>query len=74
MLSSWHWCCSVSIGGDVAIRTIGILTSLVGTTIGAWWLVNQRRLRKAAALPPARDHETVVFDTIPSTVDIDAIL
>jgi hypothetical protein len=58
----------------VTKRTFGILTSLVGTAIGAWWVINQRRMRHAAALPPARDHETVVFDPIPSTVDIDAIL
>lgn len=53
-------------------RTLGILASLVGSAFGAWWVMNQRRMRLAAP-GPARDNGTVIFDNTPSA-DVDAIL
>jgi hypothetical protein len=59
----------------VSRRTLGILASLVGSAIGAaWWVMYQRRTRNTAALAPARDHGTVIFDNTPTAADIDAIL
>ena len=51
----------------------GIVASLVGSAIGTWWLINQRRLRRAG-LPTPRDHGTVIFDNSPTAAEIDAIL
>jgi hypothetical protein len=50
----------------------GILVTLVGSAIGAWWVMNQRRVR-TAALMPARVHGTVIFDNTPRAANIDAI-
>lgn len=55
-------------------RTLGILASLVGSAIGAWWVMNQRRTRHTPALSPARDHGTIIFDNTPKASDVDAIL
>lgn len=54
-------------------RTLGILASLVGSALGAWWVVNQRRTRSAVP-SPARDHGTIIFDNTPTAADVDAIL
>jgi hypothetical protein len=58
----------------VSTRTLGILASLVGSAIGAWWVINQRRIRNSAGLTRARDHGTVIFDNTPSAAEIDAVL
>jgi hypothetical protein len=58
----------------VSKRTFGILASLVGSAIGAWWAMNRRRMRNAGVLMPARDHGTVILDTTPTAAEIDAIL
>ena len=55
-------------------RTLGILATVVGSAFGAWWLTSQRRSRPAAALLPARDHGTVIFDNTPVASDVDAII
>ena len=52
----------------------GILASLVGSAIGAWWVINQRRVRNSGVLSPARDHGTVIFDNTPTAAQTDAIL
>jgi hypothetical protein len=43
-------------------RTLGILASVVGSAIGAWWWTSQRANRATAARVPARDRGTVIFD------------
>jgi len=58
----------------VSKRTLGILASLVGSAIGAWWMMNQRRARNTAAPSTARDHGTVIFHNTPTAADVDAIL
>jgi hypothetical protein len=45
-------------------RTLGILASVIGSAIGAWWLVRQRSTA-ARTLTPAREHGTVIFDNTP---------
>ena len=57
----------------MSTRTFGILATLVGSAIGAWWMMNQRRGRNAAALTPPRVHGTVIFDNTPSAANVDAI-
>jgi hypothetical protein len=56
----------------VSTRTFGILATLVGSAIGAWWVMNQRRTRNAALMPP-RVHGTVIFDNTPRAANTDAI-
>jgi hypothetical protein len=50
-------------------RTLGILATMVGSAIGAWWLTSQRRSRTTAHLRTARDHGTVIFDNTPTASD-----
>jgi hypothetical protein len=50
-------------------RTLGILATVVGSAIGAWWLTSQRRTRAAANLRTGRDHGTVIFDNTPAASD-----
>jgi len=57
----------------VSKRTLGILASVVGSAIGAWWMLTQRRERNSAAVTPARDQGRIIFDNTPSAADIDAI-
>ncbi len=43
-------------------RTLGILASVMGSAIGAWWWTTQRAQRTAARRLPARERGTVIFD------------
>ena len=55
-------------------RTFGILASMVGSAVGAWWWNRQRTAQQAAArLTPARDHGTVIFQNTPQPVEGDII-
>jgi len=58
----------------VSTRTLGILATVVGSAIGAWWLTTQRRSRVARNLLPARDSGTVIFDNTPVASDTEGIL
>jgi len=57
----------------VNTRTLGILATVVGSALGAWWFSSQRRSRVAVNLQPARDHGTLIFDNTPAASDTDAI-
>lgn len=58
--------------GIVNKRTLGILATVVGSAVGAWWLTTHRRSR-AAGIQPAREHGTVIFDNTPVASDSEAI-
>lgn len=55
-------------------RTLGILASLVGSAIGACWMINLRRTRRAAAQRAARGRGRVILDNTPTAADVDAII
>jgi hypothetical protein len=55
----------------VNTRTLGILATVVGSALGAWWWTSQRRSRAAHELQPARDHGTLIFDNTPAAADTD---
>lgn len=57
----------------VSKRTLGILATMVGSAVGAWWLTTHRQSR-AAANQPSRDHGTVIFDNTPVASDAEAII
>ena len=47
-------------------RTIGIIASLVGSAVGAWYYARQRAAAHAARhLTPARERGTVILDNTP---------
>ena len=46
-------------------RTLGLLATVVGSAMGAWWLTAQRRSRPSSRMP-ARDRGTVIFDNTPA--------
>jgi len=58
----------------VNTRTLGILATVVGSALGAWWFASQRRSRQGQTLPPAREHGTVIFDNTPTASDTAGIL
>jgi hypothetical protein len=64
----------MSPGGFVSTRTLGILATVVGSALGAWWWTTQRRSRAASNLVPARDSGTVIFDNTPVASDAEGIL
>jgi hypothetical protein len=43
-------------------RTYGILASIVGSALGAWWYSR----RRIAASRPSRNQGTVIFDNTPT--------
>jgi hypothetical protein len=43
-------------------RTLGILASVAGSAIGAWWLASRRASSMTVRRLPVRDHGTVIFD------------
>jgi hypothetical protein len=57
----------------VSTRPFGILATLVGSAIVAWWVMNQRRTRNATAPVARRVHGTVIFDNTPSAANTDRI-
>ena len=54
-------------------RTLGILATVVGSALGAWWITSQRRTRGTTQLRAARDHGTVIFDNTPSAAESEGI-
>jgi hypothetical protein len=55
-------------------RTLGILASMVGSAVGAWWWARSRSPQaQADGLMPARDHGTVIFDNTPTAVEGDVL-
>jgi hypothetical protein len=52
-----------------------MLMAMVGSAVGAWWLVTQQRSRvSTASAAPSHDRGTVIFDNTPRASDIDAVL
>ena len=54
-------------------RNVGMFMAIVGSALGAWWLVSQQRARAARATAANRDRGTVIFDNTPQASD-DAII
>jgi len=48
-----------------------MLAVMVGSAVGAWWLMSQQRSRDARQEPRA-DRGTVIFDNTPRAADADA--
>ena len=58
----------------VSKRTFGILASVVGSAVGAWFWNRQRIARQNVHEPtPAREHGTVIFHNTPRPVEGDII-
>ena len=57
----------------MSTRTLGMLATIAGATLGVWWLVTQQRLRAAAAAARG-DRGTVVFDNTPRAAEVDAVI
>ena len=55
-------------------RTLGILATIVGSALGAWWITSQRRAVRTTELPSARERGTVIFDNTPTVSDIEGII
>jgi hypothetical protein len=55
----------------VSRRNLGILMAMVGSALGTWWVVTQRRSRIATG---ANDRGTVIFDNTPRAADVDAVI
>ena len=47
-------------------RTFGIIASVVGSAIGAWYFVRRRAAAQARHLTPARERATVIYDNTPT--------
>jgi hypothetical protein len=50
-------------------RTLGILASVAGSAIGAWWWISRRASSTAGRRLPARDRGTVIFDNHATALD-----
>jgi hypothetical protein len=48
-------------------RTYGILASVVGSALGAWWYA---RRRAASSARPAAERGTVIYDNTPSATPL----
>jgi hypothetical protein len=65
--------CSARGGTQVTRRTLGILTSVVVSGLGAWWLANYRRSRVSSNTTPA-DRGEVIFRNTPVAPDTEALI
>jgi hypothetical protein len=54
-------------------RTLGLLATVVGSAMGAWWFTAQRRSRPSSRMP-ARDRGTVIFDNTPAASGAEGII
>lgn len=54
-------------------RTFGILATVVGSAMGAWWLT-QRRSRLARLTGERPDRGTVIYDNTPTATGIEGII
>ena len=59
---------------NVNTRTLGILATILGSALGAWWITTQRRSAYNSARPSSRDHGTVIFDNTPTASNVEDIL
>ena len=65
---------SIDLGGFMTKRTLGLLATVVGSAVGAWWFTTQRRSRASRTLVPARERGTVIFDNTPTSVGAEGII
>ncbi|HET7697257.1 MAG TPA: hypothetical protein VFK57_16205 [Vicinamibacterales bacterium] len=54
-------------------RTLGILATVFGSAVGAWWLT-QRRSRRAGLQTTAPERGTVIFDNTPVASGAEGII
>lgn len=54
-------------------RTWGILATMVGSAVGAWWFTTQRRSR-SNSLAAARNRGTVIFDNTPTASGTEGVI
>jgi hypothetical protein len=47
-------------------RTLGLLATVIGSALGAWWLTTQQRSRFNARNQTPRERGTVIFDNTPA--------
>ena len=57
----------------VSRRTLGIIMTMVGSALGAWWAVTQQRSRASNTAAPSK-RGTVIFDNTPQAADSDAVI
>jgi hypothetical protein len=55
---------------QVSKRNLGMLVTMAGSALVAWWAVTQQRSRASSATP---DRGTVIFDNTPKAADSDAV-
>ena len=55
-------------------RNVGMLMAIVGSALGAWWLVSQQRWRAARTSTRSRERGTVIFDNTPHATDAETII
>lgn len=55
-------------------RNLGMFMTIVGSALGAWWLVTQQRSRMARASASSRERGTVIFDNTPQASGSEPIL
>jgi hypothetical protein len=53
---------------------MGILATVVGSAIGAWWWSTQRGSRASRTFVPARERGTVIFDNTPMVSDSEGVI
>ena len=53
-------------------RTYGILATLVGSALGAWWWTRHRA--QPVTLTPAREKGTVIFDNTPTASSAEGLV
>jgi len=58
----------------VSIRTLGLVATIVGSALGAWWWTSQRARSTRLRSLPRRDRGSVIFDNTPTAADADAII
>jgi hypothetical protein len=54
---------------NVSRRTLGILATVAGSAIGAWWWSSRRASSTAVRRLPARDRGTVIYDNHATVLD-----
>lgn len=55
-------------------RNVGMLMTIVGSALGAWWLVTQQRARLARSSASNRHRGTVIFDNTPQASNSEPIV
>jgi len=51
-----------------------MLLTVVGSALGAWWLVTQQRTRVARGATHAQERGTIIFDNTPQASDVEPVV